>query len=90
MMSYRLLLSKLWLLVLPVIAFGNTVNTTTNAFCGWDPAWEDNYYPIIDQYSLVSADFHAFLNCPDSPFCDITNNNKPSQNITEWANYYNN
>ncbi|WP_405369613.1 hypothetical protein [Nonlabens sp. Asnod2-A12] len=88
MMTFRLLLSKLWLLVLPVVAFGNTVNNTNGAFCGWDPAWEDNYYPIVDQFSLVSPDFHAFLNCPDSPFCSIQEEDQRSQNIAEWTAYY--
>ncbi|WP_298954413.1 hypothetical protein [uncultured Nonlabens sp.] len=87
-MIFRLLLSKWWLLVLPVVAFSNTINNRNGAFCGWDPAWEDNYYPIVDQFSLVSPDFHAFLNCPNSPFCDTSVGKQPSQNIAEWTDYF--
>ena len=87
-MNCRLLLSKLGLLLLPVIAFGTINNNTTGAFCGWDPSWEDSYYPIIDQYALVHPEFHAFLNCPDTPFCDAISNDVPSGNLQEWITYF--
>jgi hypothetical protein len=87
-MNCRLLLSKLGLLLLPVIAFGTINNNTTGAFCGWDPSWEDSYYPIIDQYALVHPEFHAFLNCPDTPFCDAISNDVPSGNLQEWVTYF--
>jgi hypothetical protein len=88
-MNYRLLLSKIWLFLFPVLGFGSTMNNTTGAFCGWNPAWEDSYYPIIDQFSLVNKDFHAFLNCPDTPFCDNIYSSLPSINIQEWVTYFN-
>lgn len=89
MKNFRLLLSRIWLMLLPVLAFGSTVNSTNGAFCGWDPSWDYSYYPIIDQYSLVSNEYHAFLNCPNTPFCDTINSDTPSSNLQEWFVYFN-
>ncbi|MEN8897422.1 MAG: hypothetical protein ABF251_01790 [Nonlabens sp.] len=83
MKNFRLLLSRIWLMLLPVIAFGSTVSSN-GAFCGWDPSWDDFYYPIIDQYSLVNNEYHAFLNCPNTPFCDTISSDSPSSNLQEW------
>jgi hypothetical protein len=89
MKNFRLLLSRIWLLLLPVLAFGNTFNSANGAFCGWDPSWNDLYYPIIDQYSLVNNEYHAFLNCPSTPFCDTISSDTPSSNMQEWVIYFN-
>lgn len=64
-------------------------NSKLPTFCGWDPSWDNVYYPIIDQFSLVDEDNKSFLNCPDIVFCDyFPNSNDTNYNIDEWYNYF--
>jgi len=66
-----------------------TAKSKPPTFCGWDPAWDNVYYPIVDQFALVGEDHRSFLNCPHYIFCDyFPNTNAINYNIDEWHNYF--
>jgi hypothetical protein len=71
-----------------LFVINSNANNRLPSFCGWDPAWEDVYYPIINQYDLVDEPYWAFLNCPNVVFCEFIPDSAYDSNIEEWHNYF--
>lgn len=48
--------------------------------------YESSYYNFFDQYLLADKNMHAFLHCPESPFCtDIFNSDN---NLNDWLKFF--
>lgn len=82
---------KIWLnrilLLFPFIALSNNPNETPT-FCGWGGSWNDYYYQIVDQFSLIEAENWAFLNCPEETYCYEHGYDTTLLNITEWHTFF--
>ena len=77
--------ARLLLLLLPILAFSGTDKPL---FCGgsWDE--REAYYPIVNQFELVSPDLHSMLYCPSEPYCDQSSQ-IPNGNLEDWNIYFN-
>ena len=81
-----------WKLYASLILLSTTTGFATEtpiAVCGYDPVYEELYYPIIDQKIIGDSSLYPFLNCPYSTFCDYPGAKTAVQeNLEDWQKFF--